>query len=41
MDERDWLAERFEEQRPHQRATLVFRNTDPAEPELVTPLRPK
>lgn len=31
----------IEEQRPHQRATFVFRNTDPAEPELVTQQRPR
>jgi uridine kinase len=31
----------IEEQRPHERAALVFRNTDPAEPELVTRRRPR
>lgn len=31
----------IEEQRPHERATFVFRNTDLTEPELVTPQRPR
>jgi uridine kinase len=31
----------IEEQRPHERATFVFRNTDLAEPELVTRPRPR
>jgi uridine kinase len=31
----------IEEQRPHERATFVLRNTDLKEPELVTRLRPR
>ena len=31
----------IDEQRPHERATLVFRNTEPAEPELVRQPRPR
>jgi uridine kinase len=31
----------IEEQRPRERATFVFRNTDPAEPELVKQPRPR
>ena len=31
----------IEEQRPHERATFVVRNTDLTEPELVRPPRPR
>jgi uridine kinase len=31
----------IEEQRPHERATFVFRNTNLSEPELFRPLRPR